>query len=60
MSNEWMIIFGMFIFFCTYFSYKLGYEHGEEDGVGGILASLIKSDVIEMDEETGIVKAKVK
>lgn len=58
MSNEWMIIFGMFIFICAYFSYKFGYENGEEDGAAGVLGSLIKSDVIEMDEETGIVKAK--
>jgi hypothetical protein len=58
MSNEWMIIFGMFIFICAYFSYKFGYDNGQADGVGGLLDSLINSDVIEMDEETGIVKAK--
>lgn len=58
MSNEWMIIFGMFIFACAYFSYKFGYETGQVDGVGGLLDTLISSDVIEMDEETGIVKAK--
>jgi hypothetical protein len=58
MSNEWMIIFGMFIFICAYFSYKFGYDNGQADGVGSLLDSLINSDVIEMDEETGIVKAK--
>ena len=58
MSNEWMIIFGMFIFICAYFSYKFVYDNGQADGVGGLLDSLINSDVIEMDEETGIVKAK--
>ena len=58
MSNEWMIIFGMFIFICAYFSYKFGYDNGQVDGVGSLLDSLINSEVIEMDEETGIVKAK--
>jgi len=57
MSNEWMIIFGMFIFICAYFSYKFGYDNGQADGVGSLLDSLINSEVIEMDEETGIVKA---
>jgi hypothetical protein len=58
MSLEWTIIVLGFVVANTYFSYRYGFEQGEESGIAALLATLISSEVIVMDEDTGIIKAK--